>query len=349
MQPEPAPKLRARAGLILLVMAAALIWWGLERLERHADWLRVEAPRRAVAAQILPMRVHLAPLAEPARVCADLHWAVTRDKTMGYLATGGSKAVSKEGGDFDFQIMVTPMAGLRFVTGIIYLSGTGSWADHTLVAATEPIPVSSDPGAQAETRMERLRLQPPDDGANGHARPAMLPRLLTVLLFLAAAVVARRAGRTTEGSPPNPETGWWQILAVLLVLTCLWELFGLEDELGERIRAMAQASGFYYLRAVVQKVVISVAGAATVVSLVIVWRARSPRRWLVTFFGLYLAISAVNLVSLHAVDRMVDLSWHGVSLVQALKLVCAAMTLEGVRRARRAQGDINPARAERTG
>jgi len=162
-------------------------------------------------------------------------------------------------------------------------------------------------------------------------------------------VVAGRAGRTTEDSPPNPETGWWQILAVLLVLTCLWELFGLEDGLGERIRAVAQASGLYYLRSIVQKIVISVTGAATVVFLVIVWRARSPRRWLVTFFGLYLAISAANLVSLHAVDRMVDLSWHGVSLVQALKLVCAAMTLEGVRRARRAQGDLSLAPDERAG
>jgi len=349
MQLKPAAKLRGRAGLILLVMAAALIWWVLERLEPRAEWLQVEAPRRAVAAQFLPLRVHLAPLAEPARLCADLHWATSHDRVVGFLAGGGSKAAGKEGGDFDFQIMVTPRAGLRFVIGIIYLSRTDNWSDHTLVASTELIPVSSDPGARVETRMKRLRLEPSEPGANGHARPAMLPRLLTVLLFLAAAAVARRAGQPAENSPPSPGTLWWQTLAVLLVLVCLWELFGLEDWLGERLRAMAQANDFYYLRAVVQKIVISVAGAATVIFLIIVWRARSSRRWLLTFFGLYLVISAVNLVSLHAIDRIADLSWHGVSVVQALKLVCAAMTLEGVRRARRPQGGISPAPADRTG
>jgi len=39
---------------------------------------------------------------------------------------------------------------------------------------------------------------------------------------------------------------------------------------------------------------------------------------------------------LHAIDKLADLSRHGVSLVQALKLGCAAMTLLGVRRMRRA-------------
>jgi len=52
-------------------------------------------------------------------------------------------------------------------------------------------------------------------------------------------------------------------------------------------------------------------------------------------FVLYPAIAAVNVVSLHVIDRVADLSWHGVSLVQALKLGCAAMTLQGVRKMRR--------------
>jgi hypothetical protein len=51
---------------------------------------------------------------------------------------------------------------------------------------------------------------------------------------------------------------------------------------------------------------------------------------------LYLGISAANLLSLHAIDRIADLSWRGVSLVQALKLGCAIMTLQGVLHARRA-------------
>jgi len=36
-------------------------------------------------------------------------------------------------------------------------------------------------------------------------------------------------------------------------------------------------------------------------------------------FTLYFAISAVNLVSSHAIDKVTDLSWYGAGLVQALK------------------------------
>ena len=93
---------------------------------------------------------------------------------------------------------------------------------------------------------------------------------------------------------------------------------------------MARAGDFYYPRAVFQKVVISVAVAALAVFLLFVRRARSSRRLLLAGFGLYLGISVVNLVSLHVIDQVADLSWHGLTLVQALKLGCAAMTLRGV-------------------
>jgi len=95
MQSEPKAKLPGRVALILLVAGAAAVWWALDHWPRVA-WLSVEAPRRAVAGQTLPLRVHLAPLAEPARLCADLHWGTTRDMSMGYLCTGGSKPVGKE-------------------------------------------------------------------------------------------------------------------------------------------------------------------------------------------------------------------------------------------------------------
>ena len=80
---------------------------------------------------------------------------------------------------------------------------------------------------------------------------------------------------------------------------------------------------------------ISLAVVATVLLLPFFRRVRSSHRLLLVSFALYLAISAVNLVSLHAIDKVADLSWHGVSLVQALKLGCATMTLLSVRRMRR--------------
>jgi hypothetical protein len=126
MQCEPKAKLPGWVGLLLLAAGAVAVWWGLDHWERRAAWLRVEAPRHAVAGQTLPLRVRLARLAEPARLCADLHWGTTRDTSMGYLATGGSKTVGKEGGTFDFEIKIPPARGVRFVTGILFLSRTGN-------------------------------------------------------------------------------------------------------------------------------------------------------------------------------------------------------------------------------
>ena len=334
---EPASRLRGYAGLILFAAAAALIWWGLDRAEHRADWLRVEAPRLAISGQPFPIRVHLAPLAEPGFVCADLHWGTTRDTPMQYLATGGPKAVGKAGGTLDFEIVVPSKEGLRFVMGVIFFSPTGGWNDSKLATSTELIPVASDAAGPKETRLEPLRLHPSGDLSPSHPSPAYAPRLLTGLLFLAAMMAAWSAGQSSRAHDgrPGPETRWWQALVVLLALACMWELFGLESWLGERARTMARAGDLYYPRAVFQKTVISVAVGATVLFLLFIRRTRISRRLVLISFVLYLAIAAVNVVSLHVIDRVADLSWHGVSLVQALKLGCAAMTLQGVRKMRR--------------
>jgi high-affinity Fe2+/Pb2+ permease len=78
---------------------------------------------------------------------------------------------------------------------------------------------------------------------------------------------------------------------------------------------------------VFQKVVISVTIAATIVFFLFIRRMNSSHRFLLASFALYLAVSGVNLVSWHPIDRVADLSWHGLTLVQALKLGCAALTL----------------------
>jgi hypothetical protein len=320
---------------MLLVATAVAIWWGLEQSEPRAEWLRVEAPHRAVAGQRLLMRVHLAPLAEPTVVGVDLHWGTSRDFSVGYLASGGTQAAGKAGGTFEFEIPVTPKPGLRFVTGIIFLSRTGTWSDHTLVAATEVIPVSSAPGDQSERRLEPLRVEPLGDRESGHSHPAALPRLLTALLFLAAAMGAwgvARSGEASRGAPVAKQR-WWLALTVALALVCVWELLGLETWLDTQARAMARTEDLYYPRAVFQRVVVSLALAVVPLILLYVRRIRRSHRLLFTSLALYLVITAVNLVSLHVIDQVAGLAWHGLTLVQALKLTCAALVVRGVRRA----------------
>ena len=336
MQPERATTLRGRAGLALFIVAAAAVWWGLDRAEPRPAWLRVEAPRRAIVGQPFRIRVQLAPLAEPGVLYADLHWGPSRDQPMQYLGTDGPKAVGKEGGTFDFEIMVARRVGLRFVMGVIYLSRTGGWGGHKLAASTKLIPAVSDTAAPPEIRLEPLGLQPLADLRPGHPRPAALPRLLTGLFFLAAMMTAWSAGHPASSAHggAGQDARWWQVLVVLLALACLAEVLGLESWVGTQARAMARAKDSYYLRVVFQKVVISTAVAATVLLLLLLRCARRSRRLLLISLTLYLAVSAVNLMSLHAIDKVADLSWHGLSLVQALKLACAAMTWQGVRKVR---------------
>jgi len=310
-----------------------MIWWGLDHVEHRAGWLRVEAPRRAIEGQPFPFCVHLAPPAEPGFLCADLHWGATRDSPMQHLGSGDPKAVGKEGGTFDFEVVVPPKEGMRFVMGVIYFSQTGSWSDHKLAATTEVIPVVRESAVPEPIRLAPLRLQPPSDASSSHPPAAYAPRFLTGLLLLVAMIAAWSVGPSTKAPDvrAGPETRWWLALAVLLALASLWELFGLENWLGERARAMARAGDFYYSRALVQKLVISAAVAAMVLLLPFIQRTRSSNRLVLVAFALYVAISAVNLVSLHAIDKVADLSWHGMSLVQALKLGCSAMIVQGVR------------------
>ena len=336
MQPDQTGRLRRPVELGLFLAASAVVWWGLDRAEPRADWLRVEAPHCALAGQPLPIRVHLAAPTPPGYLCADLHSGNSRDRSMGFLAAGDPIAVGKGDGSFDFEIMVPARPGLRYVIGVVYMGRTANWGDHKLAALTELIPVVSGTAFQGKVGLEQLRLRPLGEGSRDHPRQAVIPRWLTGLLFLAAMIMA--LGDVQSANGPNTVAShgnrWWQLLVVLLALACLWEWFGLESWLGERARAIARARDLYYSRAVFQKVVISAAVAATILSLLFIRRRRDSRRLLGVFLALYLAISAVNLVSLHAIDQVADLSWRGLTLVQALKLVCAAMILLGVRRGR---------------
>jgi len=322
--------------LFLLVAATVIVWWALGRLDLGVTWLTVEAPRHAVAGRLLPMHIQIAGLQEPSQLCADLHWAKARDTSNGYLASDGAKPVGRQGGSFDFEIMVRPTNDLHFVHGIIYLSPDGDWNNHTFAATTDLIPVTSGVNGKA-TKLVRLPVRPLEAHARDTVRRTAIPRLITAMLFLVSSVIAWVICGSVAGESgrSNRRLRRWQVLAAALTLACIWELFGLENWVWIHVRALARAGDVYYSRAVFQKTIISVTIAATFVGLCVLWRKRRAHQFVVVFFGLYLAISVVNLLSLHAIDKYAGLSWLGVSLVEALKIVCAAATLKGVWQARR--------------
>jgi hypothetical protein len=175
-----------------------------------------------------------------------------------------------------------------------------------------------------------------EDHARDNVRPTAIPRLLTALLLLASSLVAWVICGSVASEPGSSTRRLrrWQVLATALTLACIWELFGLENWVWMHVRALARAGDVYYSRAFFQKAIISVTIAATFVFLCLLWRKRRPYQALLVFFGLYLAISAVNLLSFHSIDKYAGLSWLGVTLVEALKFVCATATLKGVWQAR---------------
>lgn len=322
--------------LILIVAATGVAWFWLGRMGGEVAWLKVEAPRHAVAGELLPIRVHVTGLKETVFLCVDLHWSSVRDNSNGYLASGGAKSVGKDGGSFDFAIMVRATNDLRFVNAILFLSQSTSWTDHTFVAATDLIPVGTghDGGEPTLARLPVRQLVEADGREN--TRPSTIPRLMTGFLWLAAAVAAGMAFRSAFSRPETTsrERRWWLALVVALTLACIWELSGLESWVGSQARALARAEDVYYPRAVLQKGTISVIIAATLVFLGFVWRKRRPHQLALFFFGLYVAVSIVNLLSFHSIDKYAGLSWHGVTLIEALKFVFAAATLKGVCQAR---------------
>jgi hypothetical protein len=357
-----------RYGAFLGILAlGAVFWWGLDRLEPQADWLRVDTPRFAFAGQPLPLRVHLAPLAEPAFLCADLHWAIKRDGTEGFLATGGAVPVGKEGGTFDFNIRVVPRTGLRFVNGIIYLSRTGTWDSHTAVATTDLIAVRSNLENEQESSLETTRMRPLADRPNEVPTSTAIPRMLTTLVLFWACIAAWKRSRPLTGPPrsssptgktPGSETlpelaggdacatpnsaatskmgfnargeAWGLTLG--LGMACVCELIGLEGWIGAWVRDLAHAGDFYYPRTGFQKFAISAMIAGLAAFVLSLRRGTVAQRLAWALFGLYVVICLVNLLSLHAIDQAANLSWHGLTLVQALKLACAGLTWYAVSR-----------------
>jgi len=325
-----------RGKLVLLVAAMAAAWWWLGRLEDGVAWLQVEAPRHAVGGVLLPLRIEVTGLPGPTCLCADLHWTNRRDTSNGFLASGGVKPVGPAGGQFDFEIRVRPTNDLRYVRGIIYLTPTGDWNDQTFAAATDLIPVTDGRHGGPSTWV-RWPVHPLFN-ARAPANPPATLRRITGLMWLAASVVAglvfRSQARSREKS--SSELRWWLALAVGLALASGWEWFGLESRVGVLGRTWAHAEDVYALRAGFQKALISVAFAATLGFLAFGWRQRRTYQLTLIWLGLYLAVAFVNLLSFHPVDQYAGLSWHGITLIGALKIACAAATLKSVGQARQA-------------
>ncbi len=320
--------------MFLLFTLAFAVWRGLNSLEPQAEWLKVEAPQWVKAGGTLPLRLHLAPQKQPCKLNVDLNWSKTHNVSEGLLSIGGTKAVGLQGGSFDFNIPVPPKNGIRYVKAVIYLSPNGKWYSHTQAATTDYISVQLTGNQIQVVPMKPLKVEPLKKAPEVRPRSQLITRLPVALLFLMTAILWHKGLSSWANKIELGATNrFWHILTVALLFACLWELFNLETVLGDKARALARAGDFYYSRAIFQKAIISTVAAATVLFLAWLVIVRHPCRFWLACFGIYLGLATVNLLSLHAVDSVLALAWHDLTLIQSLKMVCAALTLYGIRRA----------------
>lgn len=329
------PLKRSAGALALFAGSAIGLWFWLEHISGAGGWLQVEGPPYAVMGEAMKLRVQVASAATATMLCADLHWSSERNSSQGFLAAGEARAISQTGGTFDFTIPVPALDKLRFVHAILYLSPDGNWSNHTFAASTGLIPVSQSSDGQTSGWVTWPLSQLEEGRSRFHPVSTPLLRWATGFAWLIGAVWLGRQIRQNRGPSANAwATHRWSLLLVVgFALAGIWELAGWESSLGNWARSWARAEDVYYPRAVFQKAVISVTVAALVVSLARGWRHRT-RRWLPLSFGFYLALAAVNLLSLHAIDVYAAVSWHGLGLVDALKFLCAATALAGLYRGR---------------
>jgi hypothetical protein len=164
------------------------------------------------------------------------------------------------------------------------------------------------------------------EGTTRVATPkASLLRWATGFVWLFCAVVLVR-----QFSGPAIGVSRWRFLfAVGFAVAGFWELAGFENTLGNWARSHAQAEDIYHPRVMFQTAIISVTVAAAITWLGFGGQRRVFPLWRLSF-GFYLAIATVNLFSLHAIDQYATASWHGLTLVDALKYSCAVIALSSL-------------------
>lgn len=311
---------------IVLGLVVGAVWFGLGRLDHQVDWVSVMAPTNARVGEPLVLRVQVQRLTAPTYLCVDLHWTTNHHTTQGFLATSPPQWITTPGQALEFELSVPARPGLRFVNGIIFLSPTGTWSDHSMVANTDLIPVTEAMPAR-EFRPISLFSSSITNGYSV-APTAAWPRILLGLLWFAAAVMAWVSrSRNSSSASPAQNAYRWNRLVLALAAIALWELAGWETWIGIRVRAFTRTADLYHLRHWLQRGVISLIVGAMLIRSVGWWRQRRAMPLPQFALELYLALIITDLFSLHALDQFLRFSWRGLLVIHILKLGLVAVIL----------------------
>jgi hypothetical protein len=335
---------RVAAGAALILVFAAT-WILLDRSEGRPDWLVVEAPQVAVSGQPLEIRVTLKGDIRGGLVDCSLHRANAERKGWGYLASSGPSRPAAGGVSYTFSFVVPEREATAFAFAIVYLSPTGRWEDGTRAVSAPYMPVRKGGPGVSGTGLRRVPLYRYPTAAEAARAKAGPPRprgrpavwihpVLGALLVAAAAFASASARRRRASSPEgSSERSVWLAFAALLAVSAVFELSGLAAHLTAWGRRLAEGQGVYDLRKPVQEAIMAATAAGSLgLFFLFIKAVRRPGShrflwWAGIGLAAYLSLSFVSALSFHAVDVAREMTFQGVSPVDALRGLGAAVAL----------------------
>lgn len=349
---------RKLTSLILFTAVPLLVFgavWALLSMfhDRYADWLTVETPRAAVVGQPFDVRVSVRQASEPSILAVSVYVLGWNLKPVGRLPGFHPPALVHAGDVREFRVDVEPMDKMAYLQFVLWLSPSGDWVTRTAGADTAPVPVRTARLPKSEGEFRKLRAFVNDKRPNPEApfvpggrppEPEVYPAssapfrvVLAALLVLGGlallAAPARRGRQGDTGESPGKERLFRTVLSVLLFVLALSELFLVEGRLAGWGRVFVLRLDVYNFRQAFQKAGLALSAAAVAILIVVAARTLRRRRDLAPLtlaaaaLAGYLALSLAGAMSFHYVDVMRGISWNGVSLVDALKAVFAAVVL----------------------
>ncbi len=317
--------MRAAALAAALAALSVAAWLALDRLDGRAAWLVVDAPAHAIEGEPFPVRITITDARTPTWLVVDLHWSDRNGVARRFLSSGGRQQIGEAPASHSFAPQVVPREGLRSITVVAYTSPSGRWRDHDRAAVTRPIEVKAEGFTPATAPLLRLRAfsagEPPAaDGSSAAGRWAV------AALLLAAALLS---ARTAAAGPALRERLLWAAVAAAAAAAAAWELLAAGPHATRMLRAAAVEGDWYHLRTPLQKALVAAVPAAGVglalLALRLAGAVGAGARVALAAFIFYAIVSAVDLMSLHAVDALARRAVGPLSLVQALQAGAAAV------------------------
>jgi hypothetical protein len=327
---KPAHQVFFAAGLLVL---GASTWLVLSPPKPQADWLRVEAPARAVPGETITVRVTLTEPYPGLHLETDLHGWTRRKQPLRAISHTDSHRLDGSLRVLDFQLRVPVLPDLATVRAIVYLSPTGRWSDQVHAITSDPIPVEAAPHPASPRELQPLPVyEQRSDPEIPRIESAALRHLIIALWLVVALGLGwrwRRARRSQPASPGQPARLSPASLAGACAAAALAEFFGAEQYLGNTARQLALQSGFYADRHLPQQLAVLclVVGVAALAVTVMI---RARHRRIVLGLLVYAVVAVAAALSLHETDALLYATFLGQPVEQLAKLLAVGLALWGL-------------------